>query len=73
LGTFNNSLANGTWEIYFANLRSGGGNPVLNSFTLNIEVIPEPVNAALGVFVVTLLILSEVRRAVRTRRELRLV
>ena len=72
LGTFGNSSANGTWEIYFADLRSGGGNPVLNSFTLNIEVIPEPVNVALGVFVVTLLILSGVRQAVRAKRELRL-
>ena len=65
LASFGSSSANGTWEIYFANLRSGGGDPVLNSFTLNIEVVPEPVNVALGVFVVALLILSGVRRVRR--------
>ena len=49
LGTFNNSVANGAWEIYFTDLASGGGNPVLNSFTLDIEV-PEPVLPALLAF-----------------------
>ncbi len=49
LGTFNNSVADGAWEIYFTDLASGGGNPVLNSFTLDIEV-PEPVLPALLVF-----------------------
>jgi subtilisin-like proprotein convertase family protein len=49
LGTFNNSSADGAWAIYFTDLASGGGNPVLNSFTLDIEV-PEPVTMALVVF-----------------------
>ena len=49
LGTFNNSVADGAWEIYFTDLASGGGSPVLNSFTLDIEV-PEPVLPALLVF-----------------------
>ena len=69
LGTFNNSLANGTWEIYFANLRSGGGDPVLNSFTLNIDVVPEPVNVALGVFLAVLLGWMGFRRVVRAKAE----
>ena len=50
LGTFGSSSANGTWGVYFASQESGGGDAVLNSFTLNIEIIPEPVNAALGIF-----------------------
>jgi len=65
LGTFNNSAANGTWDIYFADLRSGGGDPVLNSFTLNVEVIPEPVNVALGVCLALVLGGAALRRALR--------
>ncbi|HUB86684.1 MAG TPA: proprotein convertase P-domain-containing protein [Verrucomicrobiae bacterium] len=53
MGTFNNSSANGTWEIFFADLQSGGGNPFLNSFTLNITV-PEPETQALVVFAILL-------------------
>jgi len=55
LGTFDNSAANGTWDIYFADLGSGGGSPVLNSFTLGIAVVPEPVKPALGIFFALLL------------------
>ena len=65
LGTFNNSLANGTWGIYFASQESGGGDAVLNSFTLNIRVIPEPANVALVIFLAVLLGWTGFRRAVR--------
>ncbi len=68
LGTFNNSLANGTWEIYFASQESGGGNAVLNSFTLNIEIIPEPVNVALVSFLAAVLVWTGVRRLVGRER-----
>jgi hypothetical protein len=68
LGTFGNSSANGTWEIYFANLRSGGGDPVLNSFTLNIEVVPEPVTQALVICLALLLGWKGFRRVVRAVR-----
>ena len=67
LGTFNNSLANGTWEIYFASQESGGGNAVLNSYTLNIEIIPEPVNVALVIFLVVLLVGTGFRRVARAK------
>jgi subtilisin-like proprotein convertase family protein len=52
LGTFNNTVANGAWELYFADLASGGGNPVLNSWSLDLGVtpVPEPVLLALLVF-----------------------
>jgi len=68
LGTFGNSSANGTWEIYFANLASGGGDPVLNSFTLNIEVVPEPVTQALVICLALLLGWKGFRRVVRAAR-----
>jgi subtilisin-like proprotein convertase family protein len=50
LGTFDGSSANGTWDIYFADVDSGGGSPTLNSFTLNIELVPEPVKTSLWIF-----------------------
>jgi len=65
LGSFANGSANGTWDIYFADLRSGGDTPVLNSFTLGIEVVPEPVNPALGIFSTLLLGWVGYRRLVR--------
>lgn len=69
LGTFDNSSANGTWEIYFADLTSGGGDPVLNSFTLNVEVVPEPVTQALAIFLALLLGWTGFRWAVRAKAE----
>ena len=29
---------------------AGGGSPTLNSFSLEINAVPEPVNLALGIF-----------------------
>jgi hypothetical protein len=68
LGTLGNSSANGTWDIYFADLCSGGGDPVLNSFTLNIEVVPEPVTPALLIFLAVGLGWTGFRSALRARR-----
>ena len=67
LGTFGNSSANGIWTIYFASQESGGGNAVLNSYTLNIEIIPEPVNVALVIFLVVLLVGTGFRRVARAK------
>lgn len=67
LGTFDNSSANGTWRIYFADMFSDGGDPVLNSFTLNVDVVPEPVAQSLGVFLVLLLGWTGFRWAVRAK------
>jgi hypothetical protein len=43
---------NGTWTIFFADMASGGGSgpSTLDSWSLDITAVPEPVNAALGVF-----------------------
>jgi subtilisin-like proprotein convertase family protein len=50
LVSFNGSVADGTWTLYFADLSSGGGTSTLDSWSLNIEAVPEPVNVALGIF-----------------------
>lgn len=44
------SPANGNWSLYFADVGTGAGSPTLNSFSLEITAVPEPVNMALGVF-----------------------
>jgi len=50
LGTFNSSTINGNWTLYFVDEGSGGGNANLNSWSLGIEEVPEPVNPALVLF-----------------------
>jgi subtilisin-like proprotein convertase family protein len=50
LVSFNGSVADGTWTLFFADMSSGGGTSTLDSWSLNIEAVPEPVNVALGIF-----------------------
>ena len=50
LSGLNGQSANGNWSLYFADLASGGGNPTLNGWTLNINAVPEPINYALPLF-----------------------
>ena len=50
LSSLNGSVADGTWTLFFADLASGGGTSTLNSWTLNLTAVPEPVNVALGLF-----------------------
>jgi len=50
LVSFNGSVADGTWTLYFADLSSGGGTSTLDSWSLDITAVPEPVNVALGIF-----------------------
>jgi subtilisin-like proprotein convertase family protein len=50
LSTFNNLDANGSWTLFFADTVTGGGNPTLNSWSLDITPVPEPVGVALVVF-----------------------
>jgi len=51
-GTFQGRDPNGTWTLFFSDVVSGGGTgpSVLNSWSLNISAVPEPVNVALVVF-----------------------
>ena len=62
LGTFNNSSANGNWELFFADLTKGGGASTVTGWSLNLTVVPEPVTLALGLFVAMLLTLAGLRR-----------
>lgn len=48
-GSFTGVNPNGSWTLYFADL-SPGSVATLNSFMLDIQAVPEPVNLALGFF-----------------------
>jgi hypothetical protein len=50
LVSFNGSVADGTWTLYFADLSSGGGTSTLDSWSLDITAVPEPGTVALGIF-----------------------
>jgi subtilisin-like proprotein convertase family protein len=53
------SVADGSWKLFLADLSSGGGTSTLNSWSLGITAVPEPVTWALIVFVfINLLIFS---------------
>ena len=49
---FNGLSANGHWTLFFADLSGGDGGNVttLNGWSLNLTAVPEPANAALGIF-----------------------
>lgn len=51
LANFNGSVANGTWTLFFADMvPSDEGMSTLNSWSLGITAVPEPVTCALAVF-----------------------
>lgn len=54
LASFNGLAANGTWTLLFSDARSPAGVITLNSWSLEIQAVPEPVTTALmilgGVF-----------------------
>ena len=43
---------NGTWTLTFADVAAGGGNSILNGWSIDVTAVPEPVNLALGLFAV---------------------
>ena len=65
LSVFNNTDPNGDWTLFFADL-SPGDTSLLNSFSVGITAVPEPVNVALGIFGVVLGVGGFVRRYWRT-------
>ena len=72
-GTFRNADPNGTWTLFIADVSAGGGPATVNDWSLNITIIPEPVNAALGglagVFLVVTLARSQwLRQLIQRRR-----
>ncbi len=60
LATFNNTAPNGNWTLFFADL-SPGDTSTLNTFSLDITAVPEPVNVALVIFGGLLAVWSAVR------------
>lgn len=49
LSVFNETSADGDWTVFFSDL-SAGDKSTLNSFSVSVTAVPEPVNLALGVF-----------------------
>jgi len=58
----NDGTGNGTWTLFFADLTRGGGQAYLDSWTLNLTVVPEPVTLSLGLFAAMLIALAGLRR-----------
>jgi len=54
--------ANGAWTLFVADVVGGGGNATLNSWTLALAVVPEPVELSLGIFAGMLLAYVGVKR-----------
>jgi subtilisin-like proprotein convertase family protein len=67
LGNLDGQTADGTWTIYFADLSSGGGSPTLDSWSLGITAVPEPVNGALVIFGICVAGVGAVRFYLRRR------
>lgn len=40
----------GGWTLFISDVDGGGGDATLNSWSMDINVVPEPVNVALGIF-----------------------
>jgi hypothetical protein len=59
LSGLNGQTADGTWTISFANI--AGPADTLNSWTLNIDAVPEPITYALTVFGVVVLAAGGIR------------
>ena len=49
-GSFGGTDPNGNWTLFFADVSSGGGQSTVVGWSLDIVVVPEPINVALGVF-----------------------
>jgi subtilisin-like proprotein convertase family protein len=47
LADFNGSSSDGNWELFLADMVSGGGTSELNSWSLDITAVPEPTSGAL--------------------------
>jgi subtilisin-like proprotein convertase family protein len=69
LALFAGMNPNGDWSLVVADVSGGGGQATVQNWGLDITAVPEPVNAALGVFVVIVLSIKGARalRAGRCR------
>lgn len=58
---FGSSNPNGLWTLFVADVSAGGGQEVLQGWSLNVTAVPEPVNVALGCFAGVFLVVTLVR------------
>ena len=65
LAGLSRSAADGKWTLFFADVGSGGSNPELNSWSLGVTVVPEPVTPALGLFAISVLAVGGARWLMR--------
>jgi len=65
--TFAGTSPDGTWTLFFADAVSGGGSVTVNSWSLGLDPLPEPVNVALGIFGLCAVGAAVVRRTKRLR------
>jgi hypothetical protein len=49
LASFNTTTLNGEWTLFFADV-SGGATNTITGWSMDIDIVPEPINVALGVF-----------------------
>jgi len=61
-GTFDGLTADGTWTLYVADLDTGGGTSVLNSWGLEVSVLAVPEPAGYGAVAGALVLLACARR-----------
>jgi subtilisin-like proprotein convertase family protein len=66
LAGFNTTDPNGMWTLFFADLNSGDTS-TLNSFSVDVTAVPEPVNLALGIFGGLLAVAGGVRYRTESR------
>ena len=69
LNALNGFSPDGTWTLFLADVVSGGGQPQVLSYSLDITTVPEPVNLALGIFggVMGVVALARSKRGVTAR------
>jgi subtilisin-like proprotein convertase family protein len=56
------AYANGTWNLFVWEQNDSSSSPTLNSWTLDLAVVPEPVDMALGIFAAMMLALAGIKR-----------
>ncbi len=72
LADVNGSAVNGSWNLFFTDAQGGGPVGTLDSWSMDIEAVPEPVNLALGIFLAmagTVVLAREARRRILKARK----
>jgi hypothetical protein len=65
---FGGQNPNGQWTLFFSDVVGGGGNSTLQGWSLEITAVPEPVNVALGIFLLVCVGAGFVRRLAKAVR-----